>query len=145
MEGKQMHRHRFFRKIGAFSVNSGDKRSSVRSLRYAINSMKRENACLFIYPEGRIVPFTTEKPQFKDGLSWIISKLEGIEVVPVGLYISHEKSDKPELFIKIGKPVEIQVTIAPSETKLLLENTLQSVLIQLVEDAHSEERPFKQL
>lgn len=145
MEDKQIQRYRFFRKIGAFSVNSGDKRSSVRSLRYAINSMKRENACLFIYPEGRIVPFTTEKPQFKDGLSWMISKLEEIKVVSVGIYISHEKSDKPELFLKSGKPVEIEADMAQAEINLLLENSLQRVLIRLVEDAHSADRPFNKL
>lgn len=145
MEDKQMKRYRFFRKIGAFSVNSGNKRSSVRSLRYAIKSMMRENACLFIYPEGRIVPFTTEKPQFKDGLSWIISKLDEIKVVPVCIYISHEKSDKPELFLKSGKPVEIEGDMAQSEINLLLENSLQRVLVRLVEDAHSDEWPFKKL
>lgn len=145
MEDKQIHRHRFFKKIGAFSVNLTDKRSSVRSLRYAINSMERENASLFIYPEGRIVPFSTEKPQFKDGLSWIISKLEEIQVVPVGVYITNQKSDKPELYLKTGKEVKISNRQDSVQTKELLEVELQQLLIRLVQDVHIESSLFRKL
>ena len=143
MEDKQMQRHRFFKKIGAFSVNLADKKSSVRSLRYAIKSMERDKASLFIYPEGRIVPFSTDKPEFKDGLAWIISKLDGIKVVPVGIYTVHLKSDKPELFLKIGSPVLMSEGKSTIETKTQLETNLQQLLIRLVHDAHSEKTQFR--
>ena len=60
MEDKQMHEHGLFKRIGAFSVNLENPRSAVRSLRYAVESMKRPHSSLFIYPEGRIVRFSTE-------------------------------------------------------------------------------------
>ena len=145
MEDKQMQHHRFFKKIGAFSVNLADKKSSVRSLRYAIKSMEREEASLFIYPEGRLVPFSTDKPEFKDGLAWIISKLDGIKVVPVGIYTAHLKSDKPELFLKIGSPVVIPEKEDVMDIKNRLEGDLQRLLIQLVHDAHSEKTPFRRI
>ncbi len=145
MEDRQMKKHRFFRRIGAFSVNLSDARSSVTSLRYAIKSMQRENASLFIYPEGRIVPFTTEKPVFREGLAWMSSKINGIDIVPVGIYFSHEKSYKPELFIKTGKTVNISEGHSLTETNLILENALQQVMAELIQDAHENRQRFRQL
>lgn len=148
MEDKQMKRHRFFRKIGAFSVNLQDQRSTIRSLRYAIRSMERKNASLFIYPEGRIVPFSTGKPEFKEGLPWVISKLEGVRVVPIGIYTAHLTGDKPDLFLKVGKPVPDLDQKESVETKITLERELQQLLIGLVRDAHAENTensPFRKL
>ncbi len=143
MEDKQMREHKFFQKIGTFSINLQNSKSLITSLRYAVNSMKRPKASLFIYPEGEIVPFSTDKPNFKKGLVWIAEKCPEVDIVPIGIYIHSSKFDKPELFIKIGKPVEIQEDLTPLETTLLLEKNLQKVLIRLVKDAHSVEQPFK--
>tara|TARA_R100001143_G_C3360687_1_gene135322 strand:+ start:4991 stop:5542 length:552 start_codon:yes stop_codon:yes gene_type:complete len=145
MEDKQMREHNFFQRIGAFSVNLQNSKSLITSLRYAVHSMERPQASLFIYPEGEIVPFNTDKPNFKKGLAWIAEKCPDVDIVPIGIYIHTAKFDKPELFIKIGKHLEIQEDKTQSEIKLILEKKLQKVLIRLVEDAHSDERLFTQL
>lgn len=145
MEDKQMIEHKFFQKIGAFSVNLQNSKSLITSLRYAVNSMKRPQASLFIYPEGEIVPFSTDKPNFKKGLVWIAEKSPDVDIVPIGIYIHSANFDKPELFIKIGKPLEIQEDKTQLEIKLFLEQKLQNVLIRLVEDAHSIERLFTRI
>ncbi|MFV1884981.1 MAG: hypothetical protein ACMZ7B_10875 [Balneola sp.] len=102
---KQMRQYPFFSRIGAFSINLENPRSSIKSLRYAVDSMERENSCLFIYPEGKLTSISDSKPVFKEGLSWLCQKMEQVDFVPVAFYIDHSKSNKPDLYISIGEVV----------------------------------------
>jgi 1-acyl-sn-glycerol-3-phosphate acyltransferase len=145
MEDKQMREHGFFKRIGAFSVNLKNPRSVIRSLRYAVESMKRPNASLFIYPEGEIRPFSLQKPEFKSGLSWIVSKYSAPDVVPIAIYFSMKKSSKPELFIQVGEPVDTSMYIDLSEKTAQLEEALQQVLKNTVETAHDQPNDFQKL
>lgn len=138
MEDKQMVKHSFFSKIGAFSVNLNTPRSSVKSLRYAVKSMNRENASLFIYPEGKIVPFSTVKPKFKKGLGWLSKQCPDADIVPIGIYIHTVYSDKPELAIHIGEPAKADRSLPPDALNNIFETELASVLTSLVELVHSD-------
>jgi chlorobactene lauroyltransferase len=145
MEDKQMRKHRFFSRIGAFSVNLDDPRTSMKSLRYAVESMRREQASLFIYPEGRILPYSIKKPVFKQGLSWITGQLQGIDVVPVGIYIHTIRSDKPELHIRIGKPVQADPSLSSDVVTEIYEEKLGELLSTLQRDASERPQLFKTL
>jgi len=125
MEQRQMARYRLFRWIGAFSINLDKPRGSIRSLRYAVESMQRDNSSLFIYPEGKIVPFTTEKPVFRGGLSWLCRQLPEVDVVPVGIYIHTIRHNKPELHISIGNAIDND---GASESKEALQQVLEFAL-----------------
>lgn len=145
MEDKQMQEHSLFKRIGAFSVNLENPRSAVRSLRYAVDSMKRPHSSLFIYPEGKIVPFSTEKPEFKKGLGWIVSHCTDADVVPIGIYIDHAKSDKPELFLKIGNAHEFDTSDNSDKLNHFFEERLRDLLNELVEDAFQSRGQFRKL
>lgn len=131
MEDKQMRQYSFFSRIGAFSINLENPRSSVRSLRYTVESMKRQHSCLFIYPEGKLIPVSDTKPEFKEGLSWLFQKLDSIDFVPVAFYIDHSKSNKPDLYISIGKSVNRNSLMGKPETKTLFEESIHNLLIQI--------------
>lgn len=145
MEDKQMREFGLFKRIGAFSVNLENPRSAVRSLRYAVESMKRPNSCLFIYPEGEIGPFRTEKPHFKKGLGWIVSQCPDVDVVPVGIYINTEKFDKPELFMKVGKAIEINGDDSAENLNSFFEVRMGELLKELTENAHQKRERFQKL
>ncbi|PKD45377.1 hypothetical protein CWD77_05465 [Rhodohalobacter barkolensis] len=145
MEDKQMRDHKFFSRIGAFSVNLEEPRAALKSMRYAVDSMKRQNSSLFIYPEGKIVPYSTQKPNFQKGLGWIASRTPEADVVPVGIYIHTARHDKPELFIKVGPSVKFSAESTADELKLLFEKSLQDILINLQEKSHTAPQQFKQL
>lgn len=132
MEDIQMKRYKFFSRLGAFSVSPYEARSSARSLRYAVESMQRDNASLFIFPEGKIVPFTSKQPVFRDGLSWLYRQLPEADVVPIGIYIHTLRYNRPELHIQIGNPVEINNPLATlSKIREKLEKNLQNQLVDL--------------
>lgn len=129
MEDRQMTRYRFFRWLGAFSVNLDNPRRSIRPLRYAVKSMQRENASLFICPEGQMVPFSSDKPEFRNGLAWLCRQLPEVDVVPVGIYIHTIRHNKPELHIAIGNAVDTTGNGASGETlRRSLEIALQKEL-----------------
>lgn len=145
MEDKQMREHGFFKRIGAFSVSLENPKSVIRSLRYAVESMKRPNSSLFIYPEGEIRPFSTEKPEFKSGLSWIISKYPEPDIVPVAIYFTTATSSKPALYLQVGEPVETTGIEDLSDKTLRFEKALQSLLEQTAFDAHNRHEQFQRL
>jgi chlorobactene lauroyltransferase len=145
MEDKQMRRHRFFSKIGAFSVNLDDPRGSVRSLRYAAESMKRRNASLFIYPEGKIVPFSDSRPAFKEGLAWIARNSPQADLVPIGIYITTAQSARPELFIRVGRATDRNELPEGESLTGHLEQVMQENLQSLTRLAHSDPEQFQTL
>ena len=130
MEYRQMAEHSFFAKIGAFSIDLDSPKSTIQSLRYAVDSMQREQSCLFIYPEGELKPYSSNQPSFKDGLAWLYENLNDIDFVPVAIYTPSFRASRPELFICIGQPVQIDSALnrkqKTSEFEKALENILQT-------------------
>ena len=145
MKDRQMKQHTFFKKIGAFSVSLQNPRSAIKSMRYAVSSLDRPNSSLFIYPEGEIMPFTTTQIKFKKGLAWIAKKRHDTDVVPVGIYIHFAKSDKPELFIKIGEPVKYNESDDTEELNSLFEKRISELLRDLKKEAHSGDHSYQRL
>jgi len=133
MEDKQLHRYLFFRRIGVFSINLSSPRSSMQSLRYALDSMKRPNASLYIYPQGKIVPFNaTPHIEFRNGLGWLAKKLPECDIVPVAVDIHTRESDKPRLEILVGNPVEPDLDQSTDQITKNFENELSALLKRLV-------------
>lgn len=131
MEEKQMHKHGFFSRIGAFSIDLDKIKSSIESLRYALDSVKRPNSCLFIYPEGGIRPVSDSKPDFRKGLSWLYQKTEHVHYVPIAIYIDHSKGSKPDLIISIGNSVNYDKELSNNELTYLFENSIFQELDKL--------------
>ncbi len=128
MEDVQMRQYRFFSRIGAFSIDLTNPRSSIQSLRYALKSMERDKACLFIYPEGKIVPITDKTSEFKNGLSWIYKNSEGLDFVPIALYIDHAQTNKPDLNIFIGNSVNPDKTLSKNELTKIFQTEIDLLL-----------------
>lgn len=128
MEDKQMQQYTFFSKIGAFSINLEDPKASVQSLRYAVKSMQRNNASLFIYPEGEITPVSESAPKFKNGLAWLYANLEDIDFVPIHIYMHSFRSSKPELYLSIGSSVDHDKLLDRNELTNLFEQDLHRII-----------------
>ena len=142
MEDKQMRDYAFFKRIGAFSINLEDPRKTITSLRYAVESMKRKHSCLFVYPEGKIQPPGSEL-SFKQGLSWLHGKVEGVDFVPVGIYMHTIRHDKPELHLHVGQPVQIEKEKSADSKTKLLESKLEELLTKLKATAGFNDHPYE--
>lgn len=144
MEHEQMRKYPFFRKIGAFSINREKSQSTIRSLRYAIESLQRSNASLFIYPEGKITP-PGSKLRFENGLSWLSKNTLNVDIVPVGIYMHTIRYDKPELHLHVGPPVSVEQKLSNDERNLLFEETLEAILVNLRQAAGFDDSIFERL
>ncbi|MCW9707408.1 lysophospholipid acyltransferase family protein [Fodinibius salsisoli] len=142
MEDKQMQRYPFFRKIGAFSISREDPKSSIRSLRYAVKSLLRPSASLYIYPEGKITP-PGSNLIFKNGLSWLGKQVSDIDIVPIGIYMHTIRSDKPELHLSVGSPVPVEPKLSNEERSRLFEQKLEAILSDLQQTAGFDDAGFE--
>jgi len=136
MEDKQLHRYPFFRRLGVFSINLTSPRSSVQSMRYAVESMQRPNASLFIYPQGKIVPFSTDNLNFQKGIGWLAKKIPDADIVPVAIYIHTKESARPRLEILVGEKAETDRNQSSGQISKELENQLISLLKKLIKKGH---------
>jgi len=102
MDIRELKKYPFFTKIGAFSVDPEKPRSSIYSLKYALNHLQTANASIYIFPEGEIVPVHSGPLQFKRGLKWLENQASSVDLVPIAIYIDYSKSSKPNLHINIG-------------------------------------------
>lgn len=143
MEHKQMRRFPFFKKIGAFSVDLNKRRSAVASMRYALQSMERPSSSLFIYPEGEIVPFSTSGLTFKRGIGFLWERLPEVDFVPIAISVHTIRSPRPELHIRVGRPVKRPVSSSQDSDTEILANALQKELRELVSTAGFRDEPYE--
>ncbi|NGP88074.1 lysophospholipid acyltransferase family protein [Fodinibius halophilus] len=143
MEDKQMRQYSLFQKIGAFSINRDDPRKALPSLRYAVQSFEREQASLFIYPEGTITPAGSSM-NFEGGLSWLYKRLAEVDFVPVGIHMHTIRHDKPELHLHVGRPVRIKENTSGDEQTDQFEKTLDNLLEELRATAGFDDSEFEQ-
>ncbi|WP_138430009.1 lysophospholipid acyltransferase family protein [Fodinibius saliphilus] len=142
MEDKQMREYPFFQKIGAFSINRDNPRNALPSLRYAVQSFERDQASLFIYPEGTITPAGSSM-NFEKGLTWLHKRLNEVDFVPVGIYMHTIRHDKPELHLQVGRPAKINDKTTGDERTRHFENTLDSILDELHTTAGFDDSEFE--
>ncbi len=144
MEDRQMKRYSFFSRIGAFSINLEDPRAALRSLRYAVESMKRPHSCLFIYPEGELQPAGNSRPEFKKGLAWLCKQLPEADFVPVAFHTHQFRGPKPELYINIGEKevVDLKTT---SDINYQLEISLHQLLKETRKVAGNSDEGFSKI
>ena len=142
MEDKQMKTYALFQKIGAFSINREDPRSAISSLRYAVESFERNNASLFIYPEGTITPVGSSM-NFEGGLAWLHNKLDDVDFVPVAIYMHTIRHSKPELHLHVGQPVRINKSLSKEAKTAHFEKVLDQMLAELCKTAGFDDREFE--
>ena len=102
MDEEQMSRYRFFRWIGAFSVNRSSRREAVASLRYAADLFSRPGRALWIYPQGVMLPNDVRPLKFETGIARLLEMVPRAQVVAVAHRYEFLHHQRPEAFIKFG-------------------------------------------
>ncbi|NTU91030.1 MAG: glycerol acyltransferase [Chlorobiaceae bacterium] len=113
IEQPQLEKHRFFTRLGAFSIDRSNARSAIRTLDYAASCLlapsERQNA-LWIFPQGLIEHVDKRPLLFFRGTAGIadrVLKKEGkLYLVSVVSRIEYLEDQKPELFLSF-RPAEL--------------------------------------
>jgi len=112
IEYEQLSRHRFFTRLGAFSLDRTNARSALQTLDYAAECLtspsERQNA-LWIFPQGRIEHIDKRPLFFFNGTAGIVSRVlqksKAIYLVSVVSRIEYLEEQKPELLLSFRAPL----------------------------------------
>ena len=111
IEYAQLTRHRFFTRVGAFSIDRSNARSAVETLDYAATCLlapsSRQNA-LWIFPQGLIEHVDKRPLVFFRGTAGIAARVlkqrESLYLVSLVSRIEYLEDQKPELFLSFQAP-----------------------------------------
>lgn len=112
IEFEQLRKHRFFTRIGAFSLDRSRPKSWPSTLSYAAELLtddnERQNA-LWIFPQGKIEHVDQRPLVFFKGAasiaSRVLEKIPQVYVVSIVSRIEYLEEQKPELFLSFRKPL----------------------------------------
>lgn len=119
MEEKQLKNLFLFRKLGAFSVVREKPREAMQSIRYASGILNDyRNSTLWIFPQGEILPNDLRPLKFYNGLSKIIKNVKNCETTSLSIRYEFLGEFKPEIFVKIEKPLITSTSETSNSTRL---------------------------
>ena len=83
---KQLSKYKFFRKIGAYSIEPENRRSIIESLEYTVELLNQEMPLVSIFPQGQLLPWHTRPLDYKRGVEWILRKYrKSVTVLPLAI------------------------------------------------------------
>lgn len=104
MEEAQLEKYRFFRRLGAYSINPSRSADVLSSLRYTAGLL-REGGRVWMYPQGEIRPLDERPVGLKQGAALVLRLCPDAAVVPVTLYHGLYLHSKPEAVLLAGEPL----------------------------------------
>ncbi|NTV06469.1 MAG: glycerol acyltransferase [Chlorobiaceae bacterium] len=117
IEFQQLQKHRFFTRIGAFSLDRSHPRSAIGTIRYAAELLTAESEqqnALWIFPQGKIEPVDKRPLFFYKGTASIVSRVfetvPRIYLVSIVSRIEYVDEQKPELFLSFKEPLLVTPT-----------------------------------
>ncbi|WP_210610645.1 lysophospholipid acyltransferase family protein [Priestia flexa] len=128
----------FFRKIGAFSVNPASPKHVMKSLLYA-RELLREKKSVWIFPQGKEEHLEKRPLQFSDGPAFIMLKEKSVQAIPIAYCYSFRHDQRPELFIKVGKRIEVNTETSRNELTYKLEQAVTTELDSIKSKLVSED------
>ncbi len=103
MDIDQMQKYRFFKRIGAFSVNRNNPREAMESVEYSAELLKGTNRVLWIFPQGILQANDFRPIKFYNGVSKIAQRVGAVTLIPAAFRYEFLMEQRPEIFISIGK------------------------------------------
>lgn len=104
---EELHALPFLSKIGAFSIDKNSTSSILKSLNFAIDTLKGSDKSLFFFPQGIIRPPDSRPIEFESGLSYISQKLEGVNLIPLSFKYVFLREPSAEILIDVQKPITL--------------------------------------
>lgn len=133
MEGKQLLRYPFFRRIGAFGV-TGARPDDARSLaELAAHLLETgSNRVLWVFPQGALLPAAAGL-RFRSGAVRLARRCDDAVVVPVAIRYPMTTERRPECLVRIGRPVDVKGS-SPKAATRALERAVAAELAAIDED-----------
>lgn len=107
MDETALRHYSIFHPMGFFPVDNGSPRGAAQLLRAGQEILARNRSVLWITPESRFQDVRTRPVSFRPGLGALITRIERITCIPIGIEYVFWNERLPEILINIGEPLEI--------------------------------------
>ncbi|NOK13166.1 lysophospholipid acyltransferase family protein [Corallococcus exercitus] len=105
MDEENLRRYPFHTKMGAFSIRKQDAMSSLSSLRYAKELLRKPHAAVCVFPEGEHRPFGVHPLQLERGVE-LLARAAKAECVPIAIRYAFFEHERPDVLLEVGAPHE---------------------------------------
>jgi 1-acyl-sn-glycerol-3-phosphate acyltransferase len=101
---EQLQKYPFFSKVGAYSIDTGNRKDILASIRYTCSLLGNPGNAVVLYPQGELLPWDTDPFEVKDGIR-LISKMAGehFAILPLVFRIEYRNKRKPEVICSPGE------------------------------------------
>jgi hypothetical protein len=103
MEIEQLSKHKFFRKLGAFSVDKSSPQAAIKAIEYSVELLKNSGKTLFIFPQGKMLPNDVRPFQFYNGVIKIAEKLGEVNLFSLSFRYEFLMEQRPEVFLQLNQ------------------------------------------
>lgn len=128
MDIKQMSKYKFFKWVGAFSINRESAAESYESVMYASKLLKDNNKIIWIFPQGEMLHNDLRPISFQNGLSKLLELTGKINLIPIVFSYEFLMEQRPEVFIKISPALTINENYSRKEKSVYLSELLTGLL-----------------
>ena len=129
----QLTKYKFFRKIGAYSIEPGNRRSVIESLEYTVELLNRKTSLVTVFPQGQLLPWYKRPLGYKRGVEWILRKYgKPVTLLPLAIRTEFLGEKRPSVFFLFG-----DVTPCNAETFRGM-NWLEAIETALLDDLASK-------
>lgn len=105
---EEMNRFPLFQYVGCFPINKKSPQSAMKSMQYAVTTLKDPDIAFWLFPQGIIRPPHYRPEIFQSGLAYMAKeaakKYGGVNLVPVAVNYTFLRQDRPEVLIEFGEP-----------------------------------------
>lgn len=105
---EELYRFPLLSRIGAFSVDKDSPQAAVKALNYCTEFLSNPEGTLWIYPQGFVMPPDHRPVKLANGIAYLCSKLDGINLIPIAHRYNFLREDRPEILIEIGEPIVLK-------------------------------------
>ena len=124
MQGAQLERYPFFRRIGCFGATSTALADARRVVEYASAVLREgERRTLWMFPQGELLPARAPLT-FRSGIARLARAAPGVPLVPVAVRYELRGEQRPECFVRVG----VSVTADAHEPAARIARRLERVL-----------------
>jgi len=108
MDAAMLGRYPLFRRLGFFAVEQHTSRGAVQFLESAKAVLESPRSLLAVTPQGRFADPRERPLRFAPGLGYLAVSVCAGQFVPVAIEYAFWEERLPEIFVRFGRPVEVQ-------------------------------------
>ena len=101
---EQLSKYWFFAKLGAYSIEPGQRRGIVESLAYTVELLNQRMSLVSVFPQGELLPWHTRPLGYKRGVEWILQRYgKQVAVLPLAIRTEFLGERCPSAFFLFGE------------------------------------------